>query len=441
MSGGATANLLPEFERVVARLPGGARIAERRRVALARFAAIGFPSQREEAWKYTSTAALARRQHVVEIDAPFNGERVRRVIAAAGPWDGPQCIFVDGIHRADLSTAVAGSGLRVQPLADAVAGAGGLSEQFAGWGVEESTPMVALNAAFASDGIVIDLAEGAELAAPFRLLFVMTAEIQSRAVFPRVIINAGRRSSMTLVEQYIGESAADGFTNTVTEIFADEGSRLAHYRLQDESPKAYHVGNLIVNQQRASDVVSHSLSFGALMARQDIHVMLRGQDSAISLNGLYIAESRQHVDHHTRVDHFEPNTRSDEYYKGILSGHARGVFNGKVVVHPQAIKTDAQQSNKNLLLSKDAEVDTKPELEIYADDVKCAHGATVGQLDQDALFYLRSRGLGETAARSLLTYAFAGDVLNRLGIVRLQKELAARVAGSLPAAAELLEGM
>lgn len=169
--------------------------------------------------------------------------------------------------------------------------------------------------------------------------------------------------------------------------------------------------------------------------------MLRGQDSAISLNGLYMAEGRQHVDHHTRVDHFEPNTRSDEYYKGILSGHARGVFNGKVVVHPQAIKTDAQQSNKNLLLSKDAEVDTKPELEIYADDVKCAHGATVGQLDEDALFYLRSRGLGETAARSLLTYAFAGDVLNRLGIVRLQKELAARVAGSLPAAAELLEGM
>jgi len=439
MSTGATANLLPEFERVFARLPGDARVTERRRAALARFAASGFPSQRDEAWRYTSTAGLARRQHSVAVDAPMDPARARAALAAAGAWDGPQCVFVDGIHRPDLSAAVAAVGLQFRPFATAVAEDSRLGERIAGWGAEEPAPMIALNAAFAADGVVIDVADGAEPADPLRLLFVMTAGVRDRAIFPRVIVRAGQRSRLIVVEQYLGEPGADGFTNTVTQIHAAEGARVAHYRLQDESAKAYHVGNLIVNQERASEVVSHSLSFGALMARQDIHVMLRGPDSSVTLNGLYMAEGRQHVDHHTRIDHFEPGTRSEEYYKGILGGHGRGVFNGKVVVHPNAVKTDAQQSNKNLLLSRDAEVDTKPELEIYADDVKCAHGATVGQLDEDALFYLRSRGLDESAARALLTYAFAGDVLGRLGIARLQKELAARIAGRLPGAAELLE--
>ncbi len=439
MSTAATANLLSEFERVSASLPGGARVADRRRAALARFAASGFPSQRDEAWRYTSTAGLARRQHSVALDTPVNLERVRAALAAAGAWDGPQCVFVDGIHRSDLSNAVAAAGLRIRPFAAAVAEDSRIGEGFAGWGAEELSPMIALNAAFAADGVVIDVADGAEHGEPLRLLFVMTADVRDRAVFPRVILRAGQRSSLAVVEQYVGESAADGFTNTVTQIHAGEGARVTHYRLQDESPKAYHVGNLIVSQERASEVVSHSLSFGALLARQDIHIMLSGPESSVTLNGLYMAEGRQHVDHHTRIDHFEPTTRSEEYYKGILGGHGRGVFNGKVVVHQHAIKTDAQQSNKNLLLSKDAEVDTKPELEIYADDVKCAHGATVGQLDEDALFYLRSRGLDESAARALLTYAFAGDILERLGIARLQKELAARIAGRLPGAAEFLE--
>ncbi len=441
MSTAPTANFLPEFERVAAHLPGDARVTERRRAALARFATSGFPSQRDEAWRYTSTAGLARRQHSVAIDAQISLERARAALAAAGAWNGPQCVFVDGIHRADLSGAVAAAGLRIRPLAAAVAEDGRIDERFAGWGAGECSPMIALNAAFAADGVVIDIADGAKHTDPLRLLFVMTADVRGRAVFPRVIVSAGQGSGLIMVEQYVGESAADGFTNTVTQIHAGEGAQVTHYRLQDESPKAYHVGNLIVSQERGSEVVSHSLSFGALMARQDIHVMLRGPESSVTLNGLYMAEGRQHVDHHTRIDHFEPGTRSEEYYKGILGGHGRGVFNGKVVVHPHAIKTDAQQSNRNLLLSKDAEIDTKPELEIYADDVKCAHGATVGQLDEDALFYLRSRGLEESAARALLTYAFAGDVLGRLGIPRLREDLAARIAGRLPGAAEFLEAV
>jgi len=440
MSAGATANLLPEFERIFAHLPGDARVTERRRAALARFAASGFPSQRDEAWRYTSTAGLARRQHNVAIDARISPDRARLALAAAGPWDGPQCVFIDGIHRPELSAAaVAAAGLQMRPFAAAVADDSRIGERIAGWGAEEFAPMIALNAAFAADGVVIDVADGAEPADPLRLLFVMTAGVRDRAIFPRVIIRAGQHSRLVVVEQYLGESGADGFTNTVTQVHAGEGARVVHYRLQDESAKAYHVGNLIVNQERASEVISHSLSFGALMARQDIHVMLRGVESSATLNGLYMAEGRQHVDHHTRIDHFERSTRSEEYYKGILGGHGRGVFNGKVVVHPNAIKTDAQQSNKNLLLSRDAEVDTKPELEIYADDVKCAHGATVGQLDEDALFYLRSRGLDESAARALLTCAFAGDILGRVGLARVRKELAARIAGRLPGAAEILE--
>lgn len=439
MSAAPTANFLPEFERVSAHLPGDTRIRERRRAALARFAASGFPSQRDEAWRYTSTAGLARRQHSVAIDAPISPVSARAALAAAGAWNGPQCVFVDGIHRPDLSAAAATAGLRIRPLAAAVAEDSRIGERFAGWGAEEYSPMIALNAAFAADGVVIDIADGARHADPLRLLFVMTSDVRGRAVFPRIILSVGQRSGLIMVEQYVGDSAADGFTNTVTQIHAGQDAHVTHYRLQDESPKAYHVGNLIVNQESGSEVVSHSLSFGALMARQDIHVMLRGPESSVTLNGLYMAEGRQHVDHHTRIDHFAPGTRSEEYYKGILGGHGRGVFNGKVVVHPHAIKTDAQQSNRNLLLSKDAEIDTKPELEIYADDVKCAHGATVGQLDEDALFYLRSRGLEESAARALLTYAFAGDVLGRLGIARLREDLAARIAGRLPGAAEFLE--
>jgi len=252
------------------------------------------------------------------------------------------------------------------------------------------------------------------------------------AIFPQVWIRAGRGARVRVIETFKSVANAIGFTNILTDIVAAEQASVEHVKIQDENAKSYHIGNLFIEQARDSEVVSHSLSFGAQLARQDIRVTLDAENAATILNGFYMAEGRQHVDHHTRVDHVAPHTRSEESYKGVLGGAARGVFNGKVVVHPRAFKTDARQSNNCLLLSKDAEADSKPELEIYADDVKCAHGATVGQLDANALFYLRSRGIDADAARRLLTFAFAAEVLNRVPDAPIREALTARVAGRLP---------
>jgi Fe-S cluster assembly protein SufD len=399
---------------------------------LARFGATGFPSQRDEAWKYTSTAALARRVHVVDLEpAAFDVARLQALNVP--PWTGSDLVFVDGRFRSELSKLEKSNGVHVQMLATAMAGSEAAGEDLAGFATPDSSPLIALNSAFTTDGAIIQLEEGAEAHDAIRLLFVMTSGKQ-RAIFPRIMINASAYSQATIVEHYVGEHAADGFTNTVTQLVVGERARIEHCRVQDEAVKASHVGNLIVEQARASQVISHSLSFGSLLARQDIKVNLNATDASVVLNGLYMAEGRQHVDHHTRIDHLQPNSRSEEIYKGIIGGHGRGVFNGKVVVHKDAIKTDAQQSNRNLLLSADAEVDTKPELEIYADDVKCTHGATVGQLDDDALFYLRSRGIDASAARALLTCAFASDVIDRISVPALRKMLTDRIAEQLSVA-------
>ncbi|MFO1435579.1 MAG: Fe-S cluster assembly protein SufD [Gammaproteobacteria bacterium] len=432
MSNPAAANFLSEFDRVAAKLPGGAQIMQHRRTALARFGSVGFPSQRDEAWKYTNTVALARRAHVVDLE-PQTFDATRLSALNLPQWSGYDLVFVDGRFRADLSKQISTDGVRVQTFADAMGSRETSVDDLVGFATHNDVPLVSLNAAFITDGAIIQLDECAEVSEAIRLVFVMTAGKQ-QALFPRIFVKARARSRATIVEHYVGESAADGFTNTVTEMIVDEGARVQHCRVQDEAGKASHIGHLIVKQFRASEVISHSLSFGALLARQEINVSLNAPDASIVLNGLYMAEGRQHVDHHTRIDHLQPCTRSEENYKGIVDGYGRGVFNGKVVVHEDAVKTDAQQSNRNLLLSANAEVDTKPELEIYADDVKCTHGATVGQLDEDALFYLRARGIDLNTARAMLTCAFASDVIDRVEIPHLQSMLTNRVTTRLSAA-------
>jgi Fe-S cluster assembly protein SufD len=433
------ANFVPEFERVAAQLPGGSAVLERRRAALSRFAATGFPNMREEAWKYTNVAPLARKNFTMAADSN-EIDRASVTAIRGSEWAGVEYVFVNGRCRRELSQPDTERGVSVRSLADVLEEDSGRAESIRGLGDVDVPALVALNAAFTGDGAYIEINDNVVLGAPIRLLFLMGAG-RTVACFPRVIIRAGKGAKACVVETYVGVDDAEGFSSPVTEIVADEGANVEHYRLQDEAHKAFHIGSLFVEQSRASSVTLHSLSFGALLARQDIHVNLNAVDAAVTLNGLYMADGRQHVDHHTRIDHLQPHTRSREYYKGVLGGHGRGVFNGKVVVHPQAFKTDARQSNKNLLLSKDAEVDTKPELEIYADDVQCAHGATVGQLDANAVFYLRSRGLDEPTARGLLTYAFAGDIVSRIGIEGLRHELAARIAGRLPDAPQLTVGI
>jgi Fe-S cluster assembly protein SufD len=257
------------------------------------------------------------------------------------------------------------------------------------------------------------------------LVFVSTADAAGSATHPRVLILAERDSEGSVIETHCGLGDTPYWTNAVTEIVAADNARVDHYRLQQESLSAFHTSLVEIHQGRDSNVTTHSVSFGGGLVRNDVEVVLEGENCECTMNGLYAVNGRQHVDNRTCVDHTKPHCSSHQLYKGILDGHSRGVFGGKIIVRPDAQKTDAYQSNKNLLLSENAEINTKPQLEIDANDVKCSHGATIGQIDEEAAFYLRSRGIGESAARSLLTYAFAADLLERMKFEPIRKRFEA----------------
>ena len=267
---------------------------------------------------------------------------------------------------------------------------------------------------------------------PVNIIYLSGLHDKPTAINPRNLIVMGEDSEATVIENYTGSDNTDYFTNSVTEISMQSGSILKHCKIQQESSASYHIGNFHIRQGKNSQLESYSISLGGLLVRNDIHSHLQAEGAAIFLNGLYLAGGRQHMDNHTRVDHLAPYTSSRENYRGVLNDHARGVFNGKVFVHKNAQKTDAQQSNSNLLLSDDAEIDTKPELEIYADDVKCSHGATVGQLDKDMMFYLRTRALDEVTAKNLLTYAFADEIIGHMEPLGLRNYLERLITGHMP---------
>jgi Fe-S cluster assembly protein SufD len=281
-----------------------------------------------------------------------------------------------------------------------------------------------------ADGLYLHLPRGTSIAEPIHALFISTAN--DAVAHPRNVIIGEEGTEATVVEHYAGLNDASYLTNAVTQIFAAGNAAITHYKLQQETSRALHFAGIHAAQSRASRLESHSIALGALLARNDITTAFDAEGCEATLNGLYLVGGRQHVDHHTRIDHAQPHGTSREYYKGILDGASRGVFNGKVIVHPGAQRTDAHLANHNLLLSKAAEIDTKPQLEIDADDVKCTHGATVGQLDDAQMFYLRSRGVDEAMARSLLTFAFAHDVIGRIRIASLRTRLEQVLFARLP---------
>ena len=291
---------------------------------------------------------------------------------------------------------------------------------------------VALNTAFLEDGAFIEIPRGVTAAAPIYILFVSTAD-EPNASHPRSLILVGDNSQASIIEDYVSLGEATCFTNAVTEIIAGENSVVEHYKLQAENEQAFHISTVQVRQARSSSFTSHSISFGGSLARNDVNVALAGSGAECTLNGLYMTSNKQHVDNHTVVDHLKPHCNSRELYKGILDDRSSAVFNGSVIVRKDAQKTDARQSNKNLLLSEGATINSKPQLEINADDVKCAHGTSIGHLDEDSIYYLRSRGIGLNEARTVLTYGFANDVLNRMKVdavrVRLECALLARLSG------------
>ncbi|MGH8671269.1 MAG: Fe-S cluster assembly protein SufD [Burkholderiales bacterium] len=422
-----------DFARVAKRLPGPAWLRDTRSAALERFNTLGFPTTRHEDWKYTSVAALEKRAWKLA-DGDAEAVAPRMIEGLVFPeLDCHLLVFINGSFQPDYSRINAlPSGAVVSGLAGALeCNADSIRVHLARYADYQDHAFVAFNTAFMGDGAYIALADNVTLLEPIHLLFITAGITQASLTHPRNLIVAGANSKATVIEHHVGFSEIDYLTNAVTEIVAAPGASIEHIKLQQENLKGSHIATVQVHQERDSTVISHSVSLGAMLARVDLNFELHAEGCTSTLNGLYVAGSRQHMDHHTRVDHLKPRCTSREYYKGVLDGRARGVFNGKVVVHQDAQQTDAHQVNNNLLLSGDAEVDTKPQLEIYADDVKCAHGSTVGQLDEEMVFYLRSRGIDQESARSLLTYAFANDVLERIRLealrVRLEQVLIARL--------------
>ncbi|MGH7817819.1 MAG: Fe-S cluster assembly protein SufD [Candidatus Binatia bacterium] len=389
------------------------------------FDALGFPTTRNENWKYTNVEQIAAQTFVPangEAKTLSAGEIVTRSLVEP---DRPRLVFVNGIYADEFSqTAMLPKGIVATGLAELIRhDERTIATELGHYASSQRQPFVALNTAFFQNGAVVSLPAGCRLDQPIYLVFASTADGAPVISHPRTLILLGAGSEAKIVESYLGVNGGAYFCNAVTELVGGEDAVVDHYRIQQESDSGFHVGTLEVNLARGCHLTAHAVSLSGSLVRNNVHVVLNGEGAECVLNGLYLADGKQHIDNSTEIEHVKPRASSLELYKGILGGSAHGVFNGKIVVHKDAQKTDARQTNKNLLLSENAVVHTKPQLEIYADDVKCSHGSTIGQLDGDALFYLRSRGLGVEEARSLLCFAFASDVVGRIKIGSLRKRL------------------
>lgn len=402
-------------------------VVSARQSALERFAAHGFPTRREEEWKYTDMSAIGKRASLEPAPPAPSTDAAARILSQGSAH---LMVFVDGHYSDELSAAgELPAGVRLASLADLLNDAADLPEAFFDQS-HEHTVFAALNNAFATDGAVLNLAPGIVLETPVYLLFIASG--QGAAIYPRNIVIAGEGASATVIEHYLGATDANNFTDVVTQISLGAGAKLQHCKLVQEGSAAFHVAGIHADQAADSRFVSNSFVLGGRLTRNDITSSLNEPGCLCTLNGLYLLDGKQHADHHTRIDHAAPSGTSREYYRGIMNGESRGVFNSKVIVHPHAIKTDAHQANHNLLLSRQAEADTKPQLEIFTDDVKCTHGATVGQLNDDSLFYLRSRGVDAALARSLLVYGFANDIIEKVGAPDLRALIRHLVLERLP---------
>lgn len=410
-------------------------LAAMRKRAIQRFADEGWPTTRQEAWRHTSLAALDQQQFADGNAVP--GTVAEQVSQLRNDEAGHWLVFVDGRYVPELSdTGSVPRGATITTLAKAFADTPDHVQELFGTEADGSST-AALNVAFAGDGAFIHLSRGITLEAPVHLVFVAAGT--GAASFPRNLIDVEAGSSATVVEHFVGQGSGASLTNTVTRARVAQDARLTQLKLQQEDHQAFHLGATDVLQQKGSAFNSHSMSFGARLARHDIATRFDGEHCETLLNGLYYADGRRHVDHHTLIDHAYPHGSSREFYRGILNDTARGVFGGRILVAPGADKTDAVQRSDSLLLSRMAKSDARPELEIYADDVKCAHGATVGQLDDNSLFYLRSRGLDETYARHVLTYAFAAEAVGRIESDVLRRRVIGAIRSLVPGGAELGE--
>lgn len=394
-----------------------------RREAIGKFSDTGFPTTRHEEWKYTNIAPITKTDFtpITRFDgAGISKEQIQQFSFGTRH----QLVFVDGHFSTELSTsAQLPSGVACGSLARAHEVSGDQVGQYLGGQLKiDETPFVTLNTAFINDGAFIVIPDRVVMEDSVHLLFIASGK-QDVLLAPRNVIVLGKGSQASIVESYVALNEVRYLTNAVTEITLGEGSVLEHDKLQLESIQAFHVAMTYARLGARSTFTSNSIAIGGSIVRNNVTAILDAEGVECTLNGLSLSTGSQLIDNHTTMDHAKPNCASHELYKSILDGHSRGVFNGKIFVRDQAQKTDAKQTNKALLLSDDATIDTKPQLEIFADDVKCTHGATVGQLDSEQIFYLRSRGIDESAARDILTFAFASDVVRRVHVEPLKAKL------------------
>ena len=377
-----------------------------------------------EDWKYTDVSPIAAEAFGIA-DADDTDVTFEYVENLLGYLPAARLVFVNGIYAPALSSIdMLPNGVKALSLAQALKIEWSTLEQNLGriarW---EGKAFTALNTALSQDGAFIHIGRGHVVEEPIHLVFVGTDQANTVASHPRVLLIAEENAQATVVETYVGAPGARYFTNAVIEVIAQENAVIDHYRIQRESDQAFHVSTTQVELNRSANFTTTSISLGGRLVRNDVNVLLNAQGIECTLNGLYLANGSQFIDNHTAIDHAKPHCSSHELYKGIMDGHSTGVFNGKVFVRQDAQKTDARQTNQNLLLSEDANIDTKPQLEIFADDVRCTHGATVGQLDAEALFYLRARGIGLEEARKMLVFAFASDVVDKVKVANVRDSL------------------
>jgi Fe-S cluster assembly protein SufD len=428
------------FRKLSSRGDAPSWLARLREGAFERFEEAGLPTTGEEDWKYTNVAPLARRAFAVageEGAAKIERDAVEQFVYEEARRS--RLVFVNGVFNRELSSLEAlPRGFVAEDLGAALAGehAGVVREHLGKLSEQAGDAFSSLNTSFLHGGAFLHAPKDAQADAPVQLLFLSTQADAEAAAFPRILIVAERNSRLDIIERYAAVGEASYFTDAVVEVFVGEGARINHCKVQDESGRAFHVASTRAELARDGFYDLTTVTLGAQLSRHNIKVELGSEGAECRVDGLYIVGTGQHADTHSLINHLKPRCTSRQNYKGILDGKSRAVFNGRVFVHEGAHGTDAEQSNKNLLLSTDARVDTKPQLEIYNDDVKCSHGATVGQLEEEELFYLLSRGLHADLARNLLTYGFAEEIVEKIKFESIRAQLDRAILSRLSARLE-----
>jgi Fe-S cluster assembly protein SufD len=399
-----------------------------------RFSSLGLPTTRDEEWRFTSIAPIVENRFALASNGASGVTPDQLTPFALDGLSTTTLVFVNGRYVPRLShVGRLPSNVRVESLAAALAGnASPLQPHLTRIADHDQRAFTALNTAFLADGAYVEIPDGTIVETPIHLLFVSARDDRPTMSHPRVLITAGENSQASIIESYGAVGDAQYFTNAVTEIVAGRNAVLHHYKVQREGGESAHIAGIYIRAERDANVSCHSIGLGGALVRNDILATLAGEGITCTLNGLYLGDGRDLVDNHTTIDHATPHCASREVYKGILADHARAVFNGKIIVRQDAQQTDAKQTNKALLLSEDAQINTKPQLEIFANDVKCTHGAAIGQIDDEAIFYLRARGIGKREARHLLIRAFAGDVLNHMPLEPLRRQMERELMARLP---------